>query len=172
MMSSAEGAQMSLASLLLAFAPALAARFNPVPELEAENKRLKDELAGVLSELEIIRNRLKTVIERNADEWREAPVQRAMPNPLATPWQQQEAVAEQYRYQQAAQNLMAQQAEAQAQAWQNQQAYQNQALAQNQQLAQYQGLMGAQGLLDRWAARDIPNCTPSRSDAFFGAIGQ
>jgi hypothetical protein len=145
---------MSLASLLLAFAPALAARFNPVPELEAENKGLKDELAGVLSELEIIRNRLKT-IERNADERREAPVQRAMPNPLATPWQQQEAVAEQYRYQQAAQNLM-------AQVFQQQTEQYQQGLAQQNQLAQYQGLQTGH----------LPNCTPSRSDAFFGAIGQ
>jgi hypothetical protein len=155
---------MSLASLLLAFAPALAARFNPVPELEAENKRLKDELAGVLSELEIIRNRLKT-IERNADERREAPVQRAMPNPLATPWQQQEAVAEQYRYQQAAQNLMTQvfqQQNLMAQVFQQQTEQYQQGLAQQNQLAQYQGLQTGH----------LPNCTPSRSDAFFGAIGQ
>ena len=63
---------MSLASLLLAFVPALAARFNPVPELEAENKRLKGELEGVKADLKYLHGacermaaRLRELLGRN-----------------------------------------------------------------------------------------------------------
>jgi chromosome condensin MukBEF ATPase and DNA-binding subunit MukB len=156
---------MSLASLLLAFAPALAARFRPEKdETEARIAGLEIDLADARRAADEWRQRcgaLEIHIERLMR--REAPVQRA-PNPLATPWQQQEAVAEQYRYQQAAQNLMAQQM--QAQAWQAQQ---------NQQLSQYQGLLGAQGQLSQLEPSGgvfdhLPNCTPSRGDVLTGRL--
>jgi hypothetical protein len=156
---------MSLASLLLAFAPALAARFRPEKdETQARIAGLEIDLADARRDADEWRQRCEDLEIHMLREFerlmrREAWAREAAPNPLARPWQQQEAVAEQYRYQQAVQSLMAQQM--QAQAWQNQQqAYQNQALAQNQQLAQYQ-----QGVFD-----NLPNCTPSRGDVLTGRL--
>jgi hypothetical protein len=53
---------MSIASLLLAFAPALAARLNPLPELEAENERLKAELEGVRIALAVVQRSFERLL--------------------------------------------------------------------------------------------------------------
>jgi hypothetical protein len=152
MMSSAEGA-MSLASLLLAFAPTLAARFKPeksgLEELEAEIRGLKVDLADARRD----RDYFRAMVERFNDAPLRNDLPQSAPRALEPNWPRQ--------YQQAAQNLMAQQM--QAQAWQAQQ---------NQQLSQYQGLLGAQGQLQPFGEvfDHLPNCTPSRSDVLTGRL--
>jgi hypothetical protein len=174
---------MSLTSLLLAFAPAIAARFRPVEELAHENKRLKDELAGVMCELEVIRNGLETMtIERNAEReraglWRrEAQRQRlfernellpmpmggqhALPQfpPPQTVWEQHNAMQAQQASQQLQQQMM--------QSAQNiqQQAY-SQGLAGAQQNYLQDGPQQAYGALPvGWQC----DCSPSRSRALVG----
>jgi hypothetical protein len=166
---------MSLTSLLLAFAPAIAARFRPVEELAHENKRLKDELAGVMSELEIIRTRLEAMtIERDAEReraglWRNEawrlrhndpmPMggQHALPQfaPPQTVWEQHNAMQAQQASQQLQQQMM--------QSAQNilQQAY-SQGLAGAQQNYLQDGPQQAYGALPvGWQC----DCSPSRSRA-------
>jgi hypothetical protein len=74
---------MSLTSLLLGFAPALAARLNPVPELEAENQRLKAELVDVKAGLEDITAQLEQARLELANRQRSPPLQQFAQNALA-----------------------------------------------------------------------------------------
>jgi hypothetical protein len=60
---------MSIANLLLAFAPALAARLNPFPELEAENERLKAEVEGVRIALAVVKRSVER-LRAERDQYR------------------------------------------------------------------------------------------------------
>ena len=135
---------MSLASVLLAFAPAIAARLKPREksgselELEAELKSLNARLEHTIAELEHARGASDAWRDRYLELWREREGRQAM--------------------QQMAQQQMAQ--------WSQ---LQQMAAMQNQQ-AQAQGLQNYQQGLAQQALLDHCSCTPSRANGLYGAL--
>jgi hypothetical protein len=146
---------MSLASVLLAFAPAIAARLKPREkgerelELEAELKRLNEDVRRLNVELEHTRGASDAWRDRYLELWREREGRQAM--------QQMAQVAQ---YSQLQQNWAA---------MQNQQAFAQQQLGQQAQALHYQGL---QNQLAQWqgAQPDRCSCTPSRANGLYGAL--
>jgi predicted RNase H-like nuclease (RuvC/YqgF family) len=145
---------MSLTTLLFALAPAVIPWARQVNEFEAENQRLKEELAEMKEQLLDLAVRMERVrSERN--EWRTRYELNSIPSRQLTP---QEMYAQ-------TQNAMMMYAQAQnvMQAQQNMQAAQHNAYQ-----AGLQGL-GQIGQLDEML-EVFCNCTPSRAHGLLGVI--
>jgi septal ring factor EnvC (AmiA/AmiB activator) len=139
---------MSLLVALLALAPSIALPWaKPMTDLEAENKRLKEELAEATKKL------LDSAIENERvrserDEWRTRHELNSIP---PRPQELHHAMyAQMYQQMQCAQNSMNQMNPQQAQAMQN--AYQ-------------QGIAQAPDWIEHFC-----NCTPSRSHGLLGVV--
>jgi len=147
---------MSLASVLLAFAPAIAARLKPREkgerelELEAELKSLNARLEHTIAELEEARERGNRWRDLYLDLRRERDAGQAM--------------------QQMAQQQMAQWSQLQQMAAMQNQAFAQQAQAQAQGLQNYQGMQNYQQGLAQQALLDHCSCTPSRANGLYGAL--
>jgi hypothetical protein len=146
---------MSLASVLLAFAPAIAARLKPREkgererELEAEVKSLNARLEHTIAALEHAARRGDAWRDRYLDLSRERRAGQAMQQMA-----QVAQVAQAAQYSQLQQNLVA---------MQNQQA-------QAQGLHNYPGLHNYQQGLAQQALLDHCSCTPSRANGLYGAL--